>query len=229
MVVYIDTLETTLKLILTITPLFSLKIANILLLCIVSRTKREEAERERIMMENIIGEHALADLEKKQAADAAAVARRKAEAEAVHRWHLEQAVKKKQQEEEAVTELRHKMRDRLLASGVPEFQVEAIIDGKRTMPPMNSGGMMPTESSTTYTRMSRKHLSIEALRSRAIEYDLDKVSRIFPRLHPKSPSLPLPYLNHPLTTSSSHRTPITSSSSAGCPRQSKKSFGRSPG
>lgn len=177
------------------------------------------------MRERIIRISALASLEKKQAIDATAAALKKAEVAAMRRWELEQLVKKK---EEVVIESRHKIRDRLLASGVPESQVEAIIDGKRMMPPMHSGGMMPTESSTTYTRMSRKHLSIEALKSRAIEYDLDKVSRISPRVNPKSPSLPLPYLKYPLTTSSSHRTPITSSSSAGCPRQSKNSFGRSP-
>lgn len=181
-------------------------------LFIVRQAKKEEAERDRI-----IKEHALAELEKKQAAEAAAEARKKADAEAVARWHVEQAekaAKEKAKKEEEERELRNKMRERLLASGVPEHQIQAMIDGKRPAPPqvlpqpmpMMRPGMMPppppmhhhgpvhphphphpgphphppaavpvSPNSNTYTRMSRKHLSIEALRAKAIEFELDKV------------------------------------------------------
>lgn len=171
----------------------------------VRHAKQEEAERERI-----IKEHALAELEKKQAAEAAAAARKKADEEAVQRWHVaqaEKAVREKAEREKAEHELRSKMRERLLASGVPENQIQAMIDGKKVMPPqfmpgpMMAGPMMrpppppppppmhphPRQgmevtqtTNTTYTRMARKHLSLEALRSRAIEFDLDKVSRPSP-------------------------------------------------
>lgn len=185
---------------------------------IVRQAKKEEAERDRI-----IKEHALAELEKKQAAEAAAEARKKADAEAVARWHVEQAekaAKEKAKKEEEERELRNKMRERLLASGVPEHQIQAMIDGKRPAPPqvlpqpmpMMRPGMIPPPppmhhphphphpgphphppaavpvppNSNTYTRMSRKHLSIEALRARAIEYELDKVCTCH-----ESPSFPI--------------------------------------
>lgn len=172
----------------------------------VRQAKQEEAERDRI-----IKEHALAELEKKQAAEKAAEARRKADAEAVARWHVEQAekaAKEKAKKEEEERELRNKMRERLLASGVPEHQIQAMIDGKRPAPPQMMPMPMPTgrpgmgggpgvpppppmhhqrpgppanvqvmqpPNNNTYTRMSRKHLSIEALRARAIDFELDKV------------------------------------------------------
>lgn len=171
----------------------------------VRQAKQEEAERDRI-----IKEHALAELEKKQAAEKAAEARKKADAEAVARWHVEQAekaAKEKAKKEEEERELRNKMRERLLASGVPEHQIQAMIDGKRPAPqpiplplPMMRPGVvggpgvpppppihhqrpgppagvqvMQPPNSDTYTRMSRKHLSIEALRERAIDFELDKV------------------------------------------------------
>lgn len=192
----------------------------------VRQAKQEEAERDRI-----IKEHALAELEKKQAAEAAAEARKKADAEAVARWHVEQAekaAKEKAQKEEEERELRNKMRERLLASGVPEHQIQAMIDGKRPAPPqmmpqpmpmmrpgVMGGGVGPgvpppppmhhphqhprphphppanvqvvqPPNSNTYTRMSRKHLSIEALRARAIDFELDKVCtcHYFCSLHP---------------------------------------------
>lgn len=179
------------------------KTANTFLpLLLVRQAKQEEAERDRI-----IKEHALAELEKKQAAEAAAAARKKADEEAVARWHVEQAekaAKEKEEKEKAERELRDKMRERLLASGVPEHQIQAMIDGKRPHPQILPGphpiNMQPHNMmrppppppmhphpvrtvmdvaqapNNTYTRMSRKHLSIEALRARAIEFELDKVS-----------------------------------------------------
>lgn len=87
-----------------------------------------------------------------------------------------------------------------MASGMPEHQIQAILDGKRVPPPMGmvpppppmvhpqqmvhrpqvlpqppQGSMEITSTKTTYTRMARKHLSIEALRDRAIEYEFDTV------------------------------------------------------
>lgn len=163
----------------------------------VHHAQKEEAERDRI-----IKEHHLAELEKKQAAEAAAAARKKADEEAVQRWHVEQvekAAKEKKEKDEAEAKLRSQMRERLLAAGVPEHNIQAMIDGKRPMPPQmqqmqqmpmvppmhhqapqhhhqHQGGMQIAESKTTYTRMARKHLSLEALRLRAIEWEFDSVS-----------------------------------------------------
>jgi hypothetical protein len=203
----------------------------------VRKRKQEEAERERI-----IKEHALAELEKKQAAEAAAAARKKADDEAVQRWHhaqAEKAAKEKKEREEAEAELRNKMRERLLASGVPENQIQAMIDGKRPMmrpnpgpppPPMHPhpmgmpphhhhpGGMEITESKTTYTRMARKHLSLEALRARAIEWELDQVRFYVPRFL----SFATQFTNDFLL----YRIRSIFSSSVGCRKRSKKSSGR---
>lgn len=137
----------------------------------------------------------------------------------MERWKLEQAekaAKEKKEKEEAEKEVRSKMRERLLASGIPENQIQAILDGKRVAPPqgppmplvpLRGHGMPPphpmhahppppppppppapmvyghghqpmemTAAKTTYTRMARKHLSIEALRARAVEFEIDAVS-----------------------------------------------------
>lgn len=123
------------------------------------------------------------------------------------------------------------MRERLLASGVPEHQIQAMIDGKRPAPPqmmpmpmpmpmgrpgMGGGPGVPPPppmirphpgppvgvqvvqppNSNTYTRMSRKHLSIEALRARAIEFELDKVYTV----QRSSSSLPSLYFSLPSGT-----------------------------
>lgn len=55
-----------------------------------------------------------------------------------------------------------KIREHLLELGLPENQ------------------MYPPIAETTYTRMARKHLSLEALREKAIEYELDAVSKLLP-------------------------------------------------
>lgn len=182
----------------------------------VKKARDEEAERDRI-----IKEHQLAELEKRRKAEEEAERRKKFEKEAVEKWKIEQvekAAKEKKEKEEAEQEMRQKMRARLLASGVPENQIEAILAGKKVGPgghphpghmpggPMPGGpmlgghmpgGHMPghmqglppppppapmpgysteiTTSKTTYTRMARKHLSIEALRAKAIEYEFDTV------------------------------------------------------
>lgn len=128
----------------------------------------------------------------------------------MEKWKIEQAekaAKEKKEKEEAEKEIRNKMRERLLASGVPEAQIAVILAGKTVgphphphphqghagahmmqghhhmpgqipVPPpvqMPPYGMEVATTKTTYTRMARKHLSIEALRARAIEYDIDTV------------------------------------------------------
>lgn len=136
----------------------------------------------------------------------------------MQRWHLaetEKAEKAKKAKEEAEAELRHQMRDRLMAAGVPEPQLQAMLDGKRVMPPQimhprpmmqqhhvpppppmhhqNHGQIIVESSKTTYTRMARKHLSIEALRARAIEWELDQVSSsLFLSLSHTQEAPPLP-------------------------------------
>lgn len=212
----------------------------------VKKARDEEAERDRI-----IREHELAELEKQRKAKAEAEQRKKFEAEAVEKWKIaqvEKAAKEKKEKEEAEEEMRHQMRDRLMASGMPQNQIQAILDGKRVAPGMPGPGMpgpgmhgpgmhgpgmpgpgmhgpgmhgpgvfphphppppppapMPgqmqlehvpgytkevTTTKETYTRMARRHLSIEALRSKAIEYEFDAVRWLLL----SCPSLPSPFL-----------------------------------
>lgn len=170
-------------------------------LYLVKQAKREEAERDRI-----IKEHHLAELEKQRKAIEEAEARKKADAQAVEKWKIEQAekaAKEKREKEEAEIRTRHELRQRLMASGMPEHQIQAILNGPRTVPPppppmipmgpyphpqhmRHPHGPLPppppppppplevVKTKSTYTRMARKHLSIEALRERAIEFELDK-------------------------------------------------------
>lgn len=146
---------------------------------------------------------------------------------------IEKAAKEKKEKEEHEKKMRHEMRDRLLASGVPENQIEAILDGKRVMPPGMQHNMPPggfghgphpmagpmhghhphhpppppmhpqpmhpqpmtgleiTKTKTTYTRMARKHLSIEALRAKAIEWEVDSVG-VSVHLHLHLTTIPFP-------------------------------------
>lgn len=157
---------------------------------------------------------------------------------AVEKWQIqeaEKAAKAKKEKEEAEKELRRQMRERLLASGYHEREIQAILDGKKPAPmqhqqllrqhphqppppPMHPHALVHhpqqqqqqqvmdlTTTKTTYTRMARKHLSIEALRSRAIEYELDVVcfspsffsSNSSPHPHFSSCITPTPFLAHP--------------------------------
>lgn len=218
-------------------------------------------------------------MEKQRKAKAEAEQRKKFEAEAVEKWKIaeaEKAAKEKKEKEEAEEEMRHKMRDRLLASGMPQNQIEAILAGKRVAPGMPGHGMpghgmpghgmpgpgmpgpgmprpgmfphppppppapMPgqmqlmhgpgyntemTTSKETYTRMARRHLSIEALRSKAIEYELDTV-RLLLLLWPPCLLCPSLFLALHILTATVCRIPSISLSSAGYRPRSRRSCGR---
>lgn len=127
-------------------------------------------------------------LMEKERADKERKEREALEKEAVEKWkakEAEKAAKEKKEKEDAEKELRRRMRERLLASGVPENQIEAYLNGKSPMPQGHGHGQGHgqggtsteiTTTKTTYTRMARRHLSIEALRARAIDFELDTVS-----------------------------------------------------
>lgn len=182
----------------------------------INKAKEEQAERQRLRKE-----FELQQLMEKEKAEKERKEREAFEKAAVEKWQREQAekaAKAKKDKEEAEKELRRQMRDRLLASGYPEHEIQAILDGKRAMPPPHHRPLPPhghglpppppmhphplhqghgalvhghagpsteiTTTKTTYTRMARKHLSIEALRERAIEYEFDAVRVNFPLYYP---------------------------------------------
>lgn len=126
--------------------------------------------------------------------------REKDEAAAVERWkarEAEKAAKAKREKEEAEKEFVHRLTDQLRASGVPENQIKAIVEKKRidqgfpvhprpfpgppppppVMPmPHQQMSQQMTTTKTTYTRMARRHLSLECLKVRGIDFELDAVS-----------------------------------------------------
>ena len=131
--------------------------------------------------------------------------REKDEAAAVERWkarEAEKAAKERREKEEAEREYTHRLTDQLRASGLPEDQIKAILEKRRVShgwaphprpfpgppppPPMPMPMTMPvpqqqmstqmTSTKTTYTRMARRHLSLECLKARGIDYELDAVS-----------------------------------------------------
>lgn len=168
----------------------------------VNKAKEEQAEKQRLRREI-----ELQQLMEKEKAEKERKEREAFEKAAVEKWQREQAekaAKAKKEKEEAERELRRQMRDRLLASGYHEDEIQAILDGKKPAPhmhmhahphppppplhphpralPMVHPGHVHAGPSTeiattktTYTRMARKHLSIEALRERAIEFEVDMV------------------------------------------------------
>lgn len=86
-----------------------------------------------------------------------------------------------------------------------------------------------TTTKTTYTRMARRHLSLECLKVRGIDFELDAVSQPATRPNP-SPESYTPssftWDTRRLTYITKTRTQTTCSSSAGCPPRSRRSSGR---
>lgn len=140
----------------------------------------------------MIAEKLKAEEDKKQ--------KEKDEAAAVERWKVkeaEKAAKEKREKEEAEREYAHRLTDQLRASGLPEDQIKAILEKRRInqgwgpqprpfpgpMPPppmpvhpQHHMNQQMTTTKTTYTRMARRHLSLECLKVRGIDYELDAVS-----------------------------------------------------
>lgn len=81
------------------------------------------------------------------------------------KWRAEKAAKVKKEEEEAY---RKRLEDDLRKSGMDERQVEAVL----------KKGKGVDRNLPTYTRMSRRHLSIETLKTHNIEYEFDQVRAI---------------------------------------------------
>lgn len=110
-------------------------------------------------------------------------------AEAVERYkqkEAERVAKEKREKEEQDREYRHRLEDHLIKSGLDEAAIDAIMKNEKikrssapgTVPvPVPVHGvpaMVPVAGARpTFTRMSRKHLSIETLRTFNVEFDLD--------------------------------------------------------
>jgi hypothetical protein len=152
---------------------------------IPSTVKRaeEKAKEERRIRKEI----ELKQMEEQRKAEEEQRARERADAEAVERWKAREA-EKEREKEEADREHRRRMKEHLLASGVPEDQIQAILEKKKisqsqaaaaeaAVPASPGMEVAAPPSKTTYTRMARRHLSLETLRIKGIDFDLDTVSR----------------------------------------------------
>lgn len=113
--------------------------------------------------------------------------RDKEAAEAVERYKQQEAerkTKEKKQKEEYEKEYKRRLQEDLIKSGLDEKAIAAILEKKKVPEALQpvvaaSPHVVPPlgiDDRPTYTRMARKHLSIETLRTFRIEYDLDMVS-----------------------------------------------------
>jgi hypothetical protein len=82
----------------------------------------------------------------------------------------EKAAKEKKEKEEREKEYAHRLEDDLRKSGMSEQQISVVLKKDKGVDP----------NRPTYTRMSRKHLSIETLNRYRIDYEWDQV-RTIPR------------------------------------------------
>lgn len=173
--------------------------------------KRREARQED---EKRIKKQLELDRLREEERDAAEKKRREKEAElAVEKYkqeEFERKAKEKEEKEYQEREYKRRLQEDLINAGLDEKQIAAIMKKERVP---EAAGSRPT-----YTRMARRHLSIETLRTFRIDYDPDPVS-----LHVMPP--PVPQLNTDVLDS---RTRTTSSSNVGFPNGNKTRYGSTP-
>lgn len=82
----------------------------------------------------------------------------------------ERQVKEAKKKEENEKEYKRRLQEQLIQSGLDEREINAIVNNKRVDERPRSG------ERATYTRMRRKYLSIETLRSYQVEHEIDQVN-----------------------------------------------------
>lgn len=144
------------------------------------RTRQEleklklEAQREK-EKERLKKELEFQALKKEKAAKEEAARAKKEAEEAVEKFKIEEAKKKekeKKEKEEREKEYQHRLEDDLRKSGMDERQIAVVMKKEQAVDP----------NRPTYTRMSRRHLSIETLNRYRIDYEFDVV-RTHPATH----------------------------------------------
>ena len=106
-------------------------------------------------------------------------------------------MREKAEAEKREKEYQNKMREQLLKSGLSEKEINAVLEGKRISKEKEEKEKKekkekeketvveshtqiveyaPESSRPTYTRMARRHLSIETLRQYTIAFQIDAVS-----------------------------------------------------
>jgi hypothetical protein len=137
--------------------------------------KAKEAERIKRELE-------LQRLKEEEEAEEQRKLREKEAQEAVERYKHQEAQRiafEKQKEEENEREYKRRIQEDLIKSGLDEKAIAAILNKEKIPEPKPEPNperdAMPL-ARATYTRMARRHLSIETLRVHHIEWDFDVVS-----------------------------------------------------
>ncbi|KAI8629298.1 hypothetical protein F5Y19DRAFT_464798 [Xylariaceae sp. FL1651] len=144
------------------------------------REKKERDELERRIKQKI----ELDRLKEEEAALAEKKRREKEAKEAVERYKKEEAertLREKEEAEEREREYRHRMQETLIKSGLDEKEINAILEGKKVKKEKEKSKERPVYEPVvyednprpTYTRMARRHLSLETLRVYNIDYVVD--------------------------------------------------------
>jgi ATP-dependent protease HslVU (ClpYQ) ATPase subunit len=126
-----------------------------------------EAHREK-EKERLKRELELQTLKKEKAAKEEAARVKKEAEEAVEKFKIEEAKKKekeKKEKEEREKEYKLRLEEDLRKSGMDERQIAVVLKKDQAVDP----------NRPTYTRMSRRHLSIETLNRYRIDYEFDVV------------------------------------------------------
>ncbi|OHE91768.1 hypothetical protein CORC01_12942 [Colletotrichum orchidophilum] len=102
---------------------------------------------------------------------------------------MDKLAKEKKEKEEREKEYQRRLQEDLRKSGLDDKAIAAILK-KEKIPepprqrPNQHDNALVAGSRPTYTRMARKHLSIETLRTYQVEWELDVVSRIRTQVSP---------------------------------------------
>jgi len=177
---------------------------------------REARQKEE---ERIKRELELQRLREQEREEAEKKRREKEAQEAVERYRkkeMDRQIKEEEERKQQEKEYQRRMQEDLIKSGLDEKQIAAIMKKER-VPEAHDD--KPDGPRPTYTRMARRHLSIETLRTFHIQYELDNVG-LDSVLHPLPEAARL--------TFATDRTLNSSSSSAGFPNGSRIRFGSTP-
>jgi hypothetical protein len=114
----------------------------------------------------------------KEKADAESSIAREAKAREAYKRYMQQQVERKAAKEKELQELQRegqrRLQENLINSGLDQDDIAAILGREKSNAPSETTSTeLPRQ---TYTRMARRHLSIETLRAFRIDYDYDAVS-----------------------------------------------------
>jgi len=130
---------------------------------------REESEREMERIKKELELKKLKEDQRKKEEDARAEAERKEAIEKYKAEEVKRLEKEKKEKDEREKEYKLRLEEDLRKSGMDEDQIAVVLKKEGAKKPQQA--LEPARP--TYTRMSRRHLSIETLNVHRIEYEFD--------------------------------------------------------